>query len=94
VPAYVGGVEFEICMGEHHQAGRAAPDDLLLVLLHLQEALQTELCQLIGEMELKCYKRSRVTKLWNSHCYVRIQKQRNADSGPVQNLYMSNADPI
>ena len=38
--AYVGGVKFEICVGEHHEAGRAAPDDLLLVLLHLQEALQ------------------------------------------------------
>jgi uncharacterized protein involved in type VI secretion and phage assembly len=27
-------------MREHHEAGGAAPDYLLLVLLHLQEALQ------------------------------------------------------
>ena len=36
----VGGVKLEIHVGEHHEAGGAAPDDGLLVLLHLQEALQ------------------------------------------------------
>ena len=35
----VGGVEFEICVGQHHQARRAGPDDLLLVLLHFAETL-------------------------------------------------------
>ena len=37
--ADVGGVEFEISVGQHHQAGGAWPDDLLLVLLHFAETL-------------------------------------------------------
>lgn len=35
----VGGVELEVGVGQHHEAGGAAPDDLLLVLLHLTEPL-------------------------------------------------------
>ena len=36
----VGGVQFEISVGQHHQAGGARPDDLLLVLLHFAETLK------------------------------------------------------
>jgi len=39
VHAYVSRVKLEISVGEHHEAGGGAPDDLLLVLLHLQETL-------------------------------------------------------
>ena len=36
----VGGVEFEVGMRKHHDAGRTRPDDLLLLLLHLTESLK------------------------------------------------------
>ena len=40
--ADVGGVELEIGVTEHHEAGRAGADDLLLVLLHLPETLHQQ----------------------------------------------------
>ena len=40
----VGGVQLEVRVGEHHQAGRAGPNHLRLALLHLTETLAREKC--------------------------------------------------
>ena len=45
----VSGVQLEVRVGEHHQAGRAGPDHLRLALLHLAETLAREKCYYNGD---------------------------------------------